>query len=122
MIGVVVWSNAAKSKAVIWCEDQGALAYLSGTDKVIGNMGWPEAGDMVELESELHCDLRHAFNVRIVTERKFKELPNMLREIGNSPTGRPALRVISSQERRTVPRVGNALRPHFSGPCVSVKS
>lgn len=116
MIGVVVWSNAAKLKAVIWCEDQGALAYLHGVDKVIGDMGWPEAGDMVELESELRSDLRHAFNVRIVTERKFKELPVMLREVGASPArSRPALRVVSSQERpMQKPATGAA--PHLRGP------
>lgn len=99
MIGVVVWSSAAKLKAVIWCEDQGALAYLHGADQVIGDAGWPEAGDLVELESELRNDLRYAFNVRMVTERKFKELPGLLREVGTKTApGRPALRVVSSQD------------------------
>lgn len=101
MIGVIVWSSAAKLKAVIWCEDQGALAYLQGSDSVVGNLGWPEAGDMVELETEVRNDLRHAFNVRIVTERKFTELPGILREIGTEPAAapaRPSLRVVASQE------------------------
>lgn len=99
MIGVVVWSSAAKLKAVIWCEDQGALAYLHGRDNVVGGPAWPEAGDMVELESEVRSDLRHAFNVRIVTERKFVELPGILRDAGAEPAARrPALKVVSSQE------------------------
>lgn len=99
MIGVIVWSSAAKLKAVIWCEDQGALAYLQGMDKILGDNGWPEAGDMVELETEVRKDLRHAFNVRIVTEGKFTELPELLRDSGAAPaTARPALRIVSSQE------------------------
>lgn len=101
MIGVIVWSSAAKLKAVIWCEDQGALAYMQGTDSIVGDLGWPEAGDMVELETEVRNDLRHAFNVRIVTERKFTELPGILRDIGTEPApvpARPALRVVASQD------------------------
>lgn len=99
MIGVIVWSSAAKLKAVIWCEDQGALAYLQGADNVLGNLGWPEAGDMVELETEVRSDLRHAFNVRIVTERKFAELPGLLRDSGGEVAPkRPALKVVSSQD------------------------
>lgn len=122
MIGVIVWSSAAKQKAVIWCEDQGALAYLHGSDNVTGRPGWPEAGDMVSLETELRQELRHAFNVRIIEERKFTELPSLLRGIGSdeepvsgadqgaaqdraktaaipqSVTKRPALRVVASQD------------------------
>lgn len=99
MIGVIVWSSAAKLKAVIWCEDQGALAYLQGDDNVLGDLGWPEAGDMVELETEVRNELRHAFNVRIVTERKFSELPELLRGAGGQPVqARPELKIVSSQE------------------------
>lgn len=102
MIGVIVWSSAAKLKAVIWCEDQGALAYLQGMDNILGNDSWPEAGDMVELETEVRKDLRHAFNVRILTEGKFTELPEILRDSGSAPAEkRPALRIVSSQELPT---------------------
>lgn len=101
MIGVIVWSSAAKSKAVIWCEDQGALAYLHGAGKLVQGHEWPEAGDMVELETEVQNGLRHAFNVRIVTERRCRELPELLRDVGTDKgraTARPALRVVASQE------------------------
>ncbi len=111
MIGVIVWSSAAKQKAVIWCEDQGALAYLHGRDNVQGQLGWPEVGDMVALESELRGELRHAFNVRVIDERKYSELPSLLRSVGCEGaeaeaaaraavpgSKRPALRVVSSQD------------------------
>ncbi|APX11256.1 hypothetical protein BWR18_05835 [Tateyamaria omphalii] len=32
MIGVILWSDPATEKAVIWCEDQGDLAFLSRAD------------------------------------------------------------------------------------------
>lgn len=99
MIGVIVWSSTAKLKAVIWCEDQGALAYLQGGDNIVGDNGWPEAGDMVELETEVRKDLRHAFNVRIVTEGRFTDLPELLRDSSASAAPvRPALRIVSSQQ------------------------
>ncbi len=30
MMGVVLWSDQQVGKAVIWCEDQGKLAYVTG--------------------------------------------------------------------------------------------
>ncbi|AGT09499.1 hypothetical protein [Paracoccus aminophilus] len=120
MIGVIVWSSAAKSKAVIWCEDQGALAYLQGADKLVAGRGWPEAGDMVSLETEMRNDLRHAFNVRVVEEHSYTQLPKILRDMGRADStgsapsdtvssktvtsevvgaaGRPALRLVASQD------------------------
>lgn len=118
MIGVIVWSSAAKQKAVVWCEDQGALAYLQGRDNVIGKAGWPEAGDMIALETEVRGELRHAFNVRVIEERKCSDLPSLLRGVGAgggagegqaaSTSGaakpqkvaaaRPQLRVVASQD------------------------
>ncbi|WP_312525916.1 hypothetical protein [Paracoccus sp. (in: a-proteobacteria)] len=118
MIGVIVWSSAAKQKAVVWCEDQGALAYLQGRDNVIGKAGWPEAGDMIALETEVRGELRHAFNVRVIEERKCSDLPSLLRGVGagggagegqaastssaakpqKAAAARPQLRVVASQD------------------------
>ncbi|MFB9225120.1 hypothetical protein [Paracoccus cavernae] len=128
MIGVIVWSSAVKRKAVIWCEDQGPLAYLHGLDNVLGGDEWPVTGAMVALESEVRNELRHAFNVRVLDETQMSELPGMLREVGGTGGGnadlvasgvgpvtgavaaqsqtiavqtevkRPALRVVASQE------------------------
>ena len=50
MIGVILWSSPPKEKAVIWCEDHGALAYLQGQENLAFPGEWPEAGDLVELE------------------------------------------------------------------------
>lgn len=32
MFGVVLWSNGVSGKAVIWCEDQGDLAFMNMRD------------------------------------------------------------------------------------------
>lgn len=87
MIGVIVWSSAAKRKAVIWCEDQGPLAYLHGLDNVQGSAEWPATGCMVSLESEIRNELRHAFNVRVIDEAQMAQLPGILREVGGAAGG-----------------------------------
>lgn len=80
MLGVVVWSNEARSKAVIWCEDQGALAYLEGADHIAGtDAAWPSAGDLVELDSGLEGGLRVARNVRLLSRGVGAALPRALR-------------------------------------------
>lgn len=79
MLGVVVWSNEKRCKAVIWCEDQGALAYLEGMTSLLRAGSWPEAGDLVELESELEGGLRLARNVRLVSQGVGAALPQALR-------------------------------------------
>lgn len=99
MIGVILWSSPTKEKAVIWCEDHGALAYLQGRESLAFSKNWPDAGDLVELEVEMVNDLRHARAVSLVAGSRRPELPGLLREMGDKPaTGRPALRVISNRE------------------------
>lgn len=94
MIGVILWSSEAKEKAVIWCEDHAALAYLQGRDNLTAGNGWPEAGDLVELESETIDNLRHARTVSLVSGIKRLELPGLLRDMRKD--GQPVLRVISN--------------------------
>ncbi|WP_199260056.1 hypothetical protein [Paracoccus binzhouensis] len=97
MIGVILWSSPAKEKAVIWCEDHGALAYLQGQENLVTAEGWPEAGDLVELEFETINDLRHARAVSMVSGNRRSELPDLLRGMGDKPgQSRPVLRVISN--------------------------
>ena len=79
MLGVVVWSNERRCKAVIWCEDQGALAYLEGMTNLFRAGQWPEAGDLVELESVLEGGLRLARKVRMLSQGVGAALPQALR-------------------------------------------
>ncbi|ABL70263.1 MULTISPECIES: hypothetical protein [Paracoccus] len=105
MIGVILWSSPAKEKAVIWCEDHGALAYLQGKENLVVTTEWPEAGDLVELEFEVQAGLRHARFVCLVAGNQRSELPGLLREMGEKPDQtRPLLRVISNPEGEMLER------------------
>lgn len=108
MIGVVVWSNKAKEKAVIWCEDQASLAYLGGVDSLSDPTSWPEPGDLLELESEMVGELRYARQVSMLTEKGCLHLPELLRQ--NSEEGSsPHLRIVSSRgDSVTVSSADNA--------------
>lgn len=99
MIGVVLWSDAAKEKAIIWCEDNAALAYLQGRRHLTGREAWPESGDLVELECESIGEHRHARHVEVVSGYRRSELPEMLRELGRAPAA-PMLRVITNDAPR----------------------
>ncbi|WP_234853773.1 fumarylacetoacetate hydrolase family protein [Paracoccus everestensis] len=94
MIGVVVWSSAEREKAVIWCEDHAALAYLQGRDNLAHPACWPQPGDLVELESEVIGALRNARRVTMLSEQEFAHLPAMLR--ATTPPAEPHLRIVSS--------------------------
>lgn len=98
MIGVILWSSRAKEKAVVWCEDHAALAYLQGRDNLLAGNDWPEAGDLVELESETIDGLRYARTVSMVSAPKRSDLPELLKGMA-APKGsrQPVLRVISNK-------------------------
>ncbi|WP_347266990.1 hypothetical protein [Paracoccus sp. (in: a-proteobacteria)] len=113
MIGVILWSSPAREKAVIWCEDHGALAYMQGCESLAFPANWPQAGDLVELEVEEIDDLRHARQVALVSGGARSELPVLLREIGDRPRcGPPVLRVIANdgpQRPEQPPRLAAAI-------------
>ncbi|MTH76181.1 hypothetical protein [Paracoccus aestuariivivens] len=100
MIGVILWSDTPREKAIIWCEDHAALAYLQGRDNLLGD-DWPEAGDLVELEYEDVGQHRMARSVLIVSAHGKSNLPGLLREMGEP---QPVLRVISNDVHDAVPR------------------
>ena len=62
MIGVILWSDAAESKAVIWCEDHGDLAFVSATDNVDLPDPFFDVGDVVEFDVKTTRNLRLATN------------------------------------------------------------
>lgn len=109
MIGVVVWSNAAREKAVVWCEDQASLAYLQGRVNFVNPDAWPEPGDLVELESEMVGNLRHARRVSILSEQGCPQLPQLLRSAEPDPRRDAHLRLVTTREQperniRSAPR------------------
>lgn len=90
MLGVVVWSNDKRNKAVIWCEDHGSLAYLEGVANLASGAAWPVAGDLVELECALEGGLRVASNVKLVSQGAGSALPQALHQQVNKAGGNQA--------------------------------
>ena len=66
MIGIVLWSEATAGKAVIWCEDQGDLAFYSHDDA--SEAFNVHTGDWVAFSLELKADLRLAHNIQVLQE------------------------------------------------------
>lgn len=97
MIGVVVWSSDERQKAVIWCEDQGALAYLYGIDNLSPGTTWPMAGDLLELDTETIDDLRYARSVSMLNKHHCVDLPSILL---NTAVEEPQLRLVTSSGKR----------------------
>ena len=80
MLGVVLWSDARDRKAVIWCEDQGDLAYVNGSEKSLNSTGFFDAGDLVQFEMCVEESTRRACNPRLVMEKAGTSLPAALRK------------------------------------------
>ena len=83
MIGVVVWSDAARKKAVIWCEDQRDLAYCLLPEGAVGQLSMSK-GDLVEFESRYEGTLRIAENVFVVESNCRSALADALRASDNA--------------------------------------
>lgn len=63
MYGVILWSNSDDRKAVIWCEDQGHLAYYEDELPTDGGTGaFFDAGDYVEFDVFIDDTLHRAHN------------------------------------------------------------
>ncbi|WP_300029688.1 hypothetical protein [uncultured Roseobacter sp.] len=94
MLGVVLWSDAADGKAVIWCEDQGDLAFLNSKDQVLQAEPFFDAGDLVQFDMEVRSSLRRAHNPRLVVENAGASLPNALLNSSSARRTRSTGRVI----------------------------
>ena len=101
MIGVVIWSSEANRKAVIWCEDQGPLAYLRDCDSLTEQADWPVPGDLLRLECETIGNLRHAHSVSLIAPRVCPQLPEALLGRTNRPSSH--LHVVSSNDAAPQP-------------------
>ncbi len=82
MLGVVLWSDSAARKAVIWCEDHGDLAYYTGGNETeIGHR--LDEGDLVRFDLRVADRMRYASNPRIIESKGAPGLRESLR--GDAP-------------------------------------
>lgn len=80
MLGVILWSDPHDRKAVIWCEDQGDLAFLNEAKCDIARDGFFDAGDVVQFDLEINCSVRKAHNPMLLVERAGRSLTEALRK------------------------------------------
>ncbi|MEP5385962.1 MAG: hypothetical protein ABJQ23_21405 [Shimia thalassica] len=78
MLGVVLWSDSLDNKAVIWCEDQGDLAYFNGGTDTPVDIVDLDAGDLVQFELQQERHLRYAKNPRRIEQGAYAHLPGDL--------------------------------------------
>ena len=62
MYGVVIWSNADQRKAIIWCEDQGDLAYYTQDCASALDGAALDPGDLIQFDLRLEKSLRMVDN------------------------------------------------------------
>ena len=62
MYGVVIWSNADQRKAIIWCEDQGDLAYYTQDCASALDGVTLDPGDLIQFDLRLERSLRMVDN------------------------------------------------------------
>ncbi|WP_439522687.1 hypothetical protein [Marivita sp.] len=79
MFGVVLWSDASAQNAVIWCEDQGELAYYTPGDGCIHDAPSLDAGDLVQFDVTVQENVRKATNPQILMQSHSPDLPQKLR-------------------------------------------
>lgn len=80
MLGVVLWSDATDRKAVIWCEDQGDLAYVNAPEPLFDDSAFFDAGDLVQFDMDVTQTTRYANNARLVIEKDRPTLVDALLE------------------------------------------
>lgn len=79
MFGVVLWSDITAQKAVIWCEDQGELAFYTPSDNSVHQAPVLDAGDLIQFDVTIQKNMRRASNPQLLKSSHSPELPQTLR-------------------------------------------
>ncbi|MEL6464435.1 MAG: hypothetical protein AAFQ58_05660 [Pseudomonadota bacterium] len=108
MIGVILWSDPAAEKAVIWCEDHGDLAFLSRDDCEVLPDSFFDVGDMVEFELIAERSVRRVTSV----SRLQQSFGTTLVDAISQPQAPERARVDVSDSAEIIPfRLTPAMRP-----------
>ncbi|WP_439141260.1 hypothetical protein [Planktotalea sp.] len=78
MLGVVIWTDAEDSKAIIWCEDHGELAFLSQHARVELGAQRIDQGDLIQFDLEEHRNLRMAHNPRKIEQQYCSDIKALM--------------------------------------------
>ncbi len=108
MIGVILWSDAADQKAVIWCEDQGDLAFLANPELAECTDPFFQVGDVVEFDVRTERNLRLARNTNRIEHTMGHALADGLRSLADTPHEAAG----SAETAEIIPfRIEHATRP-----------
>lgn len=108
MFGVVLWSDADAQKAVIWCEDQGELAYYTPCERSVHDAPTLDAGDLIQFDVVVQKNMRTVTNPQLLEPSHSPDLPMNLRathptantgEVPQKVVDIASFRGSSSQER-----------------------
>ena len=86
MIGLVLCCDPSERKAVLWCEDQGDLAFFAPGEDDGDLIESLEAGDMVEFDVTIVGAVRCARSVAVVRPNSHPDLPDALRKTARIAT------------------------------------
>lgn len=78
MLGVVIWSADAESKAIIWCEDHGDLAFLGQSPHKAAEAERFDEGDLIQFDLTELDNLRLARNPRRIAQHHCSDLSSVI--------------------------------------------
>ena len=106
MIGIVLWSDTRDSKAVIWCEDHGELAYYRRPAH--GAHVFMDAGDLVQFDVKEVDKYLRVVNPRRVLERVVPDVEASLRAAKSKSDGENDSRVRLGENVLPFPRLAQS--------------
>ena len=78
MLGVVIWSAEVESKAIIWCEDHGELAFLGQAPHKAACSERFDEGDLIQFDVTELDNLRLARNPRRIAQHYCSDLGDVV--------------------------------------------
>lgn len=100
MFGVVLWSDRADQKAVIWCEDHGDLAFYrqSGEQDCLRL----DVGDWVQFDLVMERNQRLVRNPMLLEQQAYRGIQDLLRSSDASDDGDAATSDSNADSERTL--------------------
>lgn len=89
MHGVVIWYARQEFKAIIWCEDSGAIGMATGATAWRNPMVDVAVGDFVAFRSEMRGGDRLCRDIQIIESQAAPTLSAAVRAKGNAPAASP---------------------------------
>lgn len=80
MFGIILWASKRKGTALVWCEDQGQVAFVPSPDVIVGQTGFCSVGDQVWVKLRTEGRTRYCTSLAVVDHTGSFDLPGALRD------------------------------------------